>query len=109
MTRYARASASSRGYDRQWQKVRAQVLVEQPLCRHCELAGKVQATEQVHHVKPIATHPELRLDRANLLGLCGPCHSAETGREKVGKTGLPGCDVAGRPIDPEHPWNARPA
>ena len=43
-------------------------------CRHCGDArgGNLHA----HHVKPFATHPELRLDVANGITLCEPCHKA---------------------------------
>lgn len=39
-----------------------------------------------HHIKPFATHPELRLDVSNGLTLCKPCHKALHRRLKHGLT-----------------------
>lgn len=43
-------------------------------CRHCGDArgGNLHA----HHIKPFATHPELRFEVSNGLTLCEPCHKA---------------------------------
>ena len=79
-----RGSAASRGYDRAWQRLRRAVLAEEPLCRHCRRAGLLPEANEVHHVQPVARRPELRLERANLVPLCKPCHSAETAREQAG-------------------------
>ena len=39
--------------------------------------GRPAADLHVHHVKPFAAHPEIRLDPANLVTLCRPCHIDE--------------------------------
>jgi 5-methylcytosine-specific restriction endonuclease McrA len=40
-------------------------------CQHCGITGvKMHA----HHIKPYASHPELRLVVSNGLTLCEPCH-----------------------------------
>lgn len=43
-------------------------------CQHCGDArgGNLCA----HHIKPFATHPDLRLDLANGITLCETCHAA---------------------------------
>ena len=46
-------------------------------CRKCGAKGALHA----HHIKPWASHPELRFDVANGLTLCLPCHGAEHGRD----------------------------
>ncbi len=53
---------------KQWQAVRLTVLQEQPVCNDCHR----QPAAEVHHIKPVATHPELGLVRENLEGLCKP-------------------------------------
>ena len=59
-----------------WPKVRAESIRRQPFCEAC---GRAKGLE-VHHVIPVhvalATgRPELELDPANLVVLCGdPCH-----------------------------------
>jgi hypothetical protein len=53
--------------DRQWMKLRAQKLRANPQCEH---DGCREPAVTVHHVKPQATHPELRYDFGNLQSLC---------------------------------------
>lgn len=50
----------------EWPKVRAQYLKQHPKCYVCLGTVKIQ----VHHVKPFHLHPELELDRKNLITLC---------------------------------------
>ena len=75
-----RGSAASRGYDRLWQKFRAQILAERPLCQDCLAAGRVTPSREVHHVVKLRARRDLRLDPENVLALCTPCHSARTAR-----------------------------
>ena len=92
-------------YGRDWRKVRAMFIAANPLCARCAARGVVVAVEEVHHIKPVVTHPDLRLDMTNLEPLCGRCHKGETGRERTGKQMTSGWDADGRPLDPDHPWN----
>jgi len=39
----------------------------------CEMCGE-QPSKEIHHEKPVATHPHLQLDKENLWGLCEYCH-----------------------------------
>lgn len=39
-------------------------------CEKCGARGHLHA----HHIKPVETHPELRLDRGNGIALCHLCH-----------------------------------
>ncbi|MDQ1077995.1 HNH endonuclease [Pseudoroseomonas cervicalis] len=73
-----RGSSASRGYDGAWQRLRLQVLSDEPLCRFCHQAGRIVAATEVDHIQPIALRPDLRLARANLRSLCKPCHSRLT-------------------------------
>jgi 5-methylcytosine-specific restriction enzyme A len=73
-----RGSASKRGYDRAWQKVRVQHLQMEPLCRFCKAQGIVRAAEVVDHIQTVRDRPELRLDHANLRSLCESHHNART-------------------------------
>ena len=63
-----------------WDRLRALVRAEEPLCRACLAAGRVTATTQVDHVKPVS-EGGARFERANLQGLCTPCHSRKTANE----------------------------
>lgn len=77
-------SASDRGYDTAWKKLRAAHVAEHPLCEDCLLDGIVQPVEEVDHVKPVKTHPHLRLDPSNLRSLCKSHHQLKTQREQRG-------------------------
>ncbi len=63
-------------YDAAWQRVRAMKLAQDPLCEEHLRQGHDVAVSMVHHIKPIETHPELRLVMENLQSLCTPCHDA---------------------------------
>lgn len=39
----------------------------------CEMCGE-NLIEEIHHEKPVATHPHLQLDKDNLWGVCIFCH-----------------------------------
>ena len=82
-----------------WQKLRAQVLANEPLCRHCTAQGMVTAATDVDHINndPTDNRPEA------LQSLCKPCHSRKT-QADMGKRVSYGCDSKGMPLDPSHPW-----
>lgn len=67
----------------EWRSMREIVLTTSPWCKECERNGKpyVLATE-VHHKVDIVDDPSRCMDIENLEGLCKPCHSRITSREK---------------------------
>ncbi|WP_207458642.1 HNH endonuclease signature motif containing protein [Azospirillum sp. SYSU D00513] len=82
-----RGNARSRGYDRDWERLRDAVIIERG-CR-CERCGTIvvlrkrEATEttpvaHVDHEESIQDRPDLRLERSNLRVLCEPCHNRRT-------------------------------
>ena len=73
-----RGSSTERGYGRQWRKVRAAVLADEPLCRMCAEQGTTMAATEVDHVDGNSSNN----DRANLRPLCKPCHSRRTLRDQ---------------------------
>jgi len=84
-----------------WQKLRASVLAEDPLCRDCERMGRVTPATDVDHDDGNPGNN----DRANLVPRCHSCHSHKTMRERHGNAAVQGCDLNGMPLDPNHPWN----
>ena len=82
-----------------WQKLRAVVLAERPLCEHCVARGIVSLATDVDHRDGDPSNNE----RSNLSSLCHACHSRKTARDH-GKRVAYGCDVNGVPLDPSHPW-----
>ncbi len=70
-----RGSAASRGYDSEWRAVRLQVLKDAHwLCTHCLACCRISPATDVHHLRKIVSHPELRLDADNLIAVCRSCH-----------------------------------
>lgn len=64
---------------KRWQKTRAIKMARDPLCEdplgdHARLRHTMP-TQQVHHIKPLATHPELAYHLDNLMSVCIRCHS----------------------------------
>lgn len=63
---------------KRWQLLRKRVLFEQPICNACDTA---LATD-VDHITAIEAGGD-PWARANLQGLCQPCHSAKTRQEQA--------------------------
>ena len=84
-----------------WQRLRATVLAERPLCAHCFERGQIVPATDVDHADG---DPSNNL-RSNLQSLCHACHSTKTMRERGGRAPVYGCDVNGTPLDPAHAWN----
>ncbi len=83
-----------------WQKLRASVLCEKPLCEHCLSRSLVTPAIDADHRDgdPSNNSP------VNLQPLCHSCHSLKTAADH-GKNVSMGCDKHGMPLDPRHPWN----
>lgn len=93
-----RPSASARGYDAAWRRVRKRHLMANPLCVYCLRQGIVTAANVVDHIERIALAPHRRLDPANLQSLCKRHHDADKQAEDKGRAlvtiGLDGWPVA---------------
>jgi 5-methylcytosine-specific restriction endonuclease McrA len=74
-----RGTASQRGYDAAWRKVREQFIAAHPWC--CE-PGCGKPAKDVDHIVSIRERPDLRLHWSNLRSFCHPHHSARTSREQ---------------------------
>lgn len=67
-----RGSASKRGYDRDWEKVRDSYRAQHPICERCFAYDRTKAENLVHHIEPLPDGD--RLDFDNLMSLCSACH-----------------------------------
>lgn len=79
--RDTRESASRRGYDGFWRKIRVRHLSEHPFCFMCQKQGKIKTANEVHHIKPLSdggTNSD-----NNLMSLCKTCHSRITSQRGV--------------------------
>ncbi len=74
-----RGSSASRGYDHQWRLLSERFRKHNPLCQRCHTLGRVEPAKDVHHIKKITTHPELRLKWDNLMSVCRECHKTLDG------------------------------
>ena len=95
-------------YTARWQRNRRQKLQRNPLCEFCLEEGRIEPATEVDHKIPInqGGDPFPRLD--DLTSLCAPHHNAKSRAEQLGGNYVrKGCDIAGRPLDPHHPWNRR--
>jgi 5-methylcytosine-specific restriction protein A len=70
-----------------WQKARAWILAQEPLCRdpYGVHVGRVVLAEEVDHVVPLAQRPDLLTEVRNLQPLCRSCHRTKSGLERAGK------------------------
>jgi 5-methylcytosine-specific restriction endonuclease McrA len=91
--RHARESRHARGYGAAWEKVRAAVLRDEPLCRPCRARGRVTAATAVDHIRPRARGGTD--DRENLQPICAACHEAKTLEDRG--YAPRGCDADGIP------------
>lgn len=74
-----RGSASERGYDARWSRLRRAYAKQHPLCEDC-LPDAVPVAE-VDHIIPIrGVDDPLRLQWRNLRSRCRSCHATKTAR-----------------------------
>jgi len=99
---------------RRWERLRKLKLRTHPLCEACLQMGEIEPAEVVDHRNPISERG--REERSileafpppdQLASLCASHHNAKTRAEQLGETDWmrKGCDIFGRPNDPDHPWN----
>ena len=101
-----RESSGKRGYGSRWQKARATYLRLNPLCVICTKLGKTVAASVVDHITPHKQDQVLFWDSNNWQALCINCHNSY--KQQLEKSGtIAGCDVSGKPLDPNHHWNKK--
>lgn len=74
-----RTSRQARGYGADHDRMRATVLVEEPVCRICAERGAVTPTTIADHIVPKAEGGSD--ERTNYQGLCRACHTVKTSTE----------------------------
>jgi 5-methylcytosine-specific restriction protein A len=63
-----------------WRRFRQLYLSSHPLCRHCELIGKLNASTIVDHIKP-RSQGGADYDEDNMQALCKSCHTRKTQKD----------------------------
>lgn len=87
-----------------WLAIRTRRLSEEPLCRMCAALGFTKAATVCDHIKPHRGDRALFFDFENTQSLCKRCHD-KTKQAEEARGHVIGCDIKGRPRDPNHPWN----
>ncbi|MGC4026244.1 MAG: HNH endonuclease [Mesorhizobium sp.] len=87
-------------YDHQWRRLSIAFLKAHPICA---VAGCGKRAQHCDHIRTVRTHPHLRLEWTNLQALCHSHHSRLTSAYDSGHI-RGACDIAGNPLDPDHPW-----
>lgn len=75
----SRGSASQRGYDREWQRLRERYL---SVHQYCHAEGCGSRSKEIDHVVPISVDPSKRLVWNNLRAFCKHHHSQRTMRDQ---------------------------
>lgn len=96
-----RPHSRKRGYDAQWERLRAAHLSRFPWCA---VAGCGRRAVIGDHKIPVSVAPQLRLAPDNVQSLCRQCHNRLTVAYDVGSI-RGACDDDGAPLDSNHPWN----
>lgn len=102
-----RGTATQRGYDAVWRRLRLLQLHKEPLCRFCAQMGRSVEAQAVDHIVSIKEAPHLRLEPSNLRSLCKRCHDQHTARTQgFAKNSVQknGCDKDGNPLDAAQHW-----
>lgn len=86
-----------------WQRLRAERLRTEPLCRYCSEMGWTVPADTVDHIEPHRGDRALAFDPDNLQALCKPCHDRHAQAKDRGEA-VAGFDADGYPIDPKHHW-----
>jgi 5-methylcytosine-specific restriction protein A len=92
------------------QQARAELFSRNPLCVSCQTNGITRLATERDHVIPMFEGGTD--DASNTVGLCAGCHKEKTQQESNRARGIvtkprmrSGCDISGRPTDPDHHWN----
>lgn len=96
---------------RRWAKLRALKLAMTPLCEPCQRRGRLTPATVVDHVQAISAGGDPYPDVTVLMSMCPSCHAVKTNARDNPhafgarwKPAFRGCDVHGRPLDPDHPF-----
>ncbi|MFN3261272.1 MAG: HNH endonuclease [Pikeienuella sp.] len=97
---------------KEWAKMRAKVMREEPTCRMC---GSDSPRAVADHIIPRRVRPDLALVRGNIQRLCRDCHEREKARFERYAYGIKkgfeqkpqAVSADGVHLDSQHPWARR--
>ena len=89
-----RGSARERGYTPAWDKASKAHLREHPLCRYCELDGRVTAAQCVDHLYPHRGDTKLFWLKVLWVSSCNDCHTGF--KQSIERQGMAAIDALAR-------------
>ena len=88
-------SADKRWSGRKLVEWRKSILMREPLCRHCQEAGRVTLAQEIDHIIPLEDGGTY--DSENAQPLCRACHVVKTAKDR-GYKARSTFDVSGRVV-----------
>jgi 5-methylcytosine-specific restriction protein A len=82
--KHGRGTATERGYDHTWRKLRDAFIAANPWCVECARNGRQVRAQIVDHIVPHCGREELRLNVGNVQSLCRSHHALKTHGEGLG-------------------------
>jgi 5-methylcytosine-specific restriction protein A len=68
-----------------WRRERKIFLLNNPLCKPCQDAGRITTATEVDHIDPHKGDLQKFWDAENWQSICKPCHNRKTAKEKANK------------------------
>lgn len=88
-----------------WRRRRDEQLSKEPLCQRCKAKGLIVEATVAHHIER-HQGDAVKFFEGELASSCARCH--DTVEQAIEARGYEiGCDIRGRPIAADHPWNAK--
>jgi len=60
----------------EWTNLSRDKRMMSPLCERCDHQDRTTPATEVHHIKSVKKHPQLKTEWSNLISLCSSCHHA---------------------------------
>jgi 5-methylcytosine-specific restriction protein A len=95
-------SRHARGYGREHERIREQLIATVILCEECTRQGRTIIGTIADHIVPLAKGG--KTERSNYQLLCKSCSNRKTLADS-GKRSRPAIGLDGWPIYPNQPWN----
>jgi len=74
---------------KKWLRMKSEILYEKGCCEICSNDRCLH----VHHIMPRSSHPELAMDKENLMVLCEDCHKKYTKEISINLIKMPRFDI----------------
>lgn len=69
-------------YGSKWDRLSRKKREMNPICEHCDKAGRTTPSKEVHHIVDMIDAPHLKYTWSNLVALCKDCHLESHGKSR---------------------------